>query len=155
MRTLLELMDFFNAMDISTTGIIAQRYRMNVVAENLANMESTRTENGGPYRRKQVVMSAVDGNNSFLDILMGAQSPTPKLSGARITEVVDDPTPFKNVHRPGHPDADANGYVKMPNVNAIIEMGDILMATRAYEANITAFSTAKSMIAKVMELGKS
>ncbi len=147
-------MDFFNAMDISTTGIIAQRYRMNVVAENLANVESTRTANGGPYRRKQIVISAVDGNKPFVDVLMGVQGEIPGLAGVRVADVVEDPTPFKMVHRPGHPDADQNGYVAMPNVNPILEMSDILLATRAYEANITAFSTAKSMIAKAMELAK-
>ena len=147
-------MDFFSAMDISTTGIIVQRYRMNVVAENLANIESTRTANGGPYRRKQVVMSAVDGRKPFLDVFMGMQDATPALAGARITNIVEDPTPFKRVHRPGHPDADKDGYVIMPNVNPVLEMSDILLATRAYEANITAFSTAKSMIAKAMELAK-
>ena len=141
-------------MDISTTGIIVQRYRMNVVAENLANIESTRTAAGGPYRRKQVVMSAVDGNNQFLDIFTGLQGTVPTLAGARITDVVGDPTPFKTVRRPGHPDADQDGYVTMPNVNAVLEMSDMMLATRAYEANITAFSTAKSMIAKAMELAK-
>ena len=147
-------MDFFNAMDISTTGIIAQRYRMNVVAENLANVESTRTASGGPYRRKQIVISAVDWTMPFLDVLMGVQDAMPTLSGTRVTGIVEDPTPFKRVHRPGHPDADKGGYVTMPNVNPILEMSDILLATRAYEANITAFSTAKSMIAKAMELAK-
>ena len=147
-------MNFFNAMDISTTGIIVQRYRMNVVAENLANIESTRTASGGPYRRKQVVMSAVDGNNQFLDIFTGLQSSVPTLAGARITDVVEDPTPFKMVRRPGHPDANQDGYVTMPNVNAVLEMSDMMLAARAYEANITAFSTAKSMIAKAMELAK-
>lgn len=147
-------MNFFNAMDISTTGMIAQRYRMNVVAENLANIESTRTAGGGPYRRKQVVMSAVDGNNQFLDVFWGLQDAMHTLAGTRITDVVEDPTPFKMVRRPGHPDADQDGYVTMPNVNAVLEMSDMMLATRAYEANITAFSTAKSMIAKAMELAK-
>lgn len=147
-------MNFFNAMDISTTGMIAQRYRMNVVAENLANIESTRTAGGGPYRRKQVVMSAVNGNNQFLDVFWGLQDAMPTLAGTRITDVVEDPTPFKMVRRPGHPDADQDGYVTMPNVNAVLEMSDMMLATRAYEANITAFSTAKSMIAKAMELAK-
>ncbi len=141
-------------MDISTTGIIAQRYRMNVVAENLANVESTRTASGGPYRRKQIVISALDGSQPFLDVLMGVQNAMPALAGVRVSDVVDDPTPPKVVHRPGHPDADKNGYVAMPNVNPILEMSDMLLATRAYEANITAFSTAKSMVAKAMELAK-
>ena len=147
-------MDFFSAMDISTTGLITQRYRMNLVAENLANIESTRTAKGGPYRRKQVVLSSVSEYRPFLDVLMGAQGAMPALAGARVSAVVEDPSPFKEVKRPGHPDADKDGIVLMPNVNAMLEMADMLMATRAYEANITAFSTAKSMIAKAMDLSK-
>lgn len=147
-------MDFFNSMDISTTGIITQRYRMNVISENLANIESTRTAKGGPYRRKQVVLSAAGGRKPFLDVLMGARNAMPTLAGARVVDVVEDPTPFKKVKRPGHPDADKDGYVSMPNVNPILEMADMLTTTRAYEANITAFSTTKSMIAKAMELAK-
>ena len=149
-------MDFFSAMDISTTGLITQRYRMNIVAENLANIESTRTANGVPYRRKQVVISSVgmyDRPGAFLNLLMGAGNHMPVLGGARVVDVVEDPTPSRLVRRPGHPDADPNGYVAMPNVNAILEMADILSATRAYEANITAFSSTKSMIAKALELG--
>ena len=147
-------MDLFSAMDISTTGIIVQRYRMNVTAENLANLESTRTANGGPYRRKQVVLSTTDNYEPFLNMLMGVRDPMPILSGVKVVDVVEDPTPFKMVKRPGHPDADQDGYILMPNVNAVLEMADILSATRAYEANITAFSAAKSMTAKALELAK-
>ncbi len=147
-------MEFFSAMDISTTGLITQRYRMNVAAENLANVGSTRTVSGGPYRRKQVVISAAGDDEAFLDVFMGTQEQMPVLGGARVADVVEDPTPFKMVRKPGHPDADKNGYVLMPNVNAVLEMADILSATRAYEANITAFSAAKSMVAKALELAK-
>ena len=147
-------MDLFNSMDISTSGIIAQRYRMNVASENMANIESTRTANGGPYRRKQVVIGSVGDHTPFLDVLMGSYDAMPVLRGVSVMDVVEDPTPFRMVRRPGHPDADQNGYVSMPNVNAVLEMADILSATRAYEANITAFSAAKSMIAKALELAK-
>ena len=147
-------MEFFNAMDISTTGLITQRYRMNVTAENLANIESTRTASGRPYRRKQIVISAAGGNGSFLDVFTGMQEHMPALNGAIVVDVVEDTSPLKTVRRPGHPDADQNGYVLMPNVNPILEMADILSATRAYEANITAFSAAKSMVAKALELAK-
>jgi flagellar basal-body rod protein FlgC len=147
-------MEFFSAMDISTTGLITQRYRMNIAAENLANIESTRTAIGGPYRRKQVVVSAAGayGAVPFLDMLMGESMPA--LGGARVVDVVEDLTPFKELYKPGHPDADQNGRVLMPNVNAVLEMTDILLATRAYEANIAAFSAAKSMVAKALELAK-
>ena len=140
-------MEFFNAMDISATGLITQRYRMNITAENLANINSTRTANGGPYRRKQVVIGAVGNYGAFSEVLGS-------INGASVVDVGEDPTPFKKLHRPGHPDADQNGYVLMPNVNAVLEMVDMLSATRAYEANIAAFSAAKSMIAKALELAK-
>lgn len=147
-------MDFFKAMDISTTGITTQRYRLNVCIENLANVHSTRTPGGGPYRRKQVVISSAGAYEPFLNVLMGVRDPMPRLSGVRVVDVVEDPTPFKIIHRPGHPDADKNGHVLMPNVNSMLEMADILSATRAYEANIAAFSAAKSMVAKALELAR-
>ena len=147
-------MEFFGAMDISTTGLITQRYRMNIVSENLANVDSTRTVEGGPYRRKQVVLSAAGNYESFPDMLARAQDAMPLLGGVRAVEIVTDPTPLRMVHRPGHPDADKNGYVLMPNVNAVLEMADMISATRAYEANITAFSAAKSMLSKALELAK-
>ena len=149
-----EFNSFFGAMDISTTGLIIQRYRMNIASENLANIESTRVANGNPYRRKQVVISAIGNDEQFLHMLMGARMSMSMTGGARISDVVEDPTPFRKVHKPGHPDADQDGYVAMPNVNAILEMADILSATRAYEANITAFSAAKSMVAKALDLAK-
>lgn len=141
-------MDFFSSMDISTTGLITQRYRMNIASENLANIDSTRTAKGGPYRRKQVIIGAFgDYNTPFTSVLNG-------LAGARVLGIVEDQSPFKEVNRPGHPDADKNGNVLMPNVNAVLEMADILAATRAYEANINAFTSAKSMITKSWELSK-
>jgi flagellar basal-body rod protein FlgC len=149
-----DLNSFFSAMDVSTTGLIVQRYRMNVASENLANIETTKVGDGSPYRRKQVVITAAGSDRQFLNMLMGASVSTPVVGGVRISGVVEDPTPFRKVHKPGHPDADENGYVAMPNVNAILEMADILSATRAYEANITAFSAAKSMISKALDLAK-
>jgi flagellar basal-body rod protein FlgC len=149
-----EDMDFFKAMDISTTGIITQRYRLNVCVENLANVHTTRTPGGGPYRRKQIVIGAAGVYEPFLNVLMGVGDPVHRLNGVRVLDVVEDTTPFKAVHKPGHPDADKNGYVLMPNVNSMIEMADIVSATRAYEANIAAFSAAKSMVAKALELAR-
>lgn len=141
-------MDFFSSMDISTTGLITQRYRMNIASENLANIDSTRTARGGPYRRKQIIIGAVgDYYTPFTSVLNG-------LAGARVLGIVEDPSPFREVNKPGHPDADKNGNVLMPNVNALLEMADILSATRAYEANINAFTSAKSMITKSWELSK-
>ena len=141
-------MDLFSAMDISATGLITQRYRMNVASENLANIDSTRTANGSPYRRKQVVLEAAGNYYEPFPQLMG------KLNGARVSAIVEDQTPFREVNRPGHPDADQNGNVLMPNVNAVLEMADILSATRAYEANVNAFTAVKSMITKSWELSR-
>ena len=141
-------MDFFNSMDISATGLITQRYRMNVASENLANIDSTRTANGVPYRRKQVVLEAVGSYYEPFPQIMG------QLCGARVSAITEDQTPFRQVNRPGHPDADKNGNVMMPNVNAVLEMADIMAATRAYEANINAFTAAKSMITKSWELAR-
>ena len=141
-------MDFFSAMDISATGLITQRYRMNVSSENLANIDSTRTASGQPYRRKQVVLEAMGNFYEPFPQVMG------RLEGARVAEIVEDQTPFKQVNRPGHPDADKNGNILMPNVNAVLEMADIMSATRAYEANINAFTAAKSMIVKSWELSR-
>ncbi len=141
-------MDFFSAMDISATGLITQRYRMNVASENLANIDSTRTATGQPYRRKQVILEAVGQYFEPFPQLMG------RLGGVRVSAIVEDQTPFRQVNRPGHPDADKNGNVLMPNVNAVLEMADIMSATRAYEANINAFTAAKSMITKSWELSK-
>ena len=147
-------MDFLSALDISTSGLIVQRFRMNVASENLANVESTRAANGGPYRRKQVIISEVGDYGTFLDILTGRQSASPVLSGMRVLALAEDQTPFRSIRRPGHPDADKDGYVLMPNVNPVLEMADIMSATRAYEANINAFSAARSMVAKALELAK-
>jgi flagellar basal-body rod protein FlgC len=141
-------MDLFSAMDISATGLITQRYRMNVASENLANIDSTRTANGSPYRRKQVILEAAGNYYEPFPQLMG------KLNGARVSAIVEDQTPFREVNRPGHPDADQNGNVLMPNVNAVLEMADILSATRAYEANVNAFTAVKSMITKSWELSR-
>jgi len=121
---------------------------MNVASENLANIDSTRTANGSPYRRKQVILEAAGNYYEPFPQLMG------KLNGARVSAIVEDQTPFREVNRPGHPDADQNGNVLMPNVNAVLEMADILSATRAYEANVNAFTAVKSMITKSWELSR-
>lgn len=131
-------------MDISASGLFAQRVRLDVIANNIANAETTRTEDGGPYKRQQVLFSAE---------MKAAQGLTSG-EGVRVEGVVDDPRPPRMIHQPGHPDANPEGYVAMPNVNMVEEMVDMISATRAYEANITALNAAKSMIAAALELGK-
>jgi len=137
-------------MNISSTGLSAQRFRMNIIAENLANVESTRTAQGGPYRRKEVLFASADAVN-----WMTVAEPAPLESGGTfVVGVTEDQTPVRLVYNPGHPDANSEGYVAMPNVNVVMEMVDIISATRAYEANVAAISAAKSMAIKALEIGK-
>ncbi len=143
-------MDFFTAIKISGSGLSAQRYRLNIISSNLANIQTTRTPQGGPYRRKDVVFEAVPIVSSFDRTLSDAMRST--LDGVRVQRVINDPTPFKLVYDPGHPDADKNGYVKMPNVNTVEEMVNLINATRSYEANIAAIDAAKNMALKALEI---
>ena len=143
-------MGLFDALDASGSALSAERVRMDVTAENLANAQSTRTANGqGPYRRKEVVMqeAGVGVGPSFADSLQAAR-------GVKVGGIVEDPTPSRRVYDPGHPDADAQGYVTMPNVNTVTEMTDLIGASRAYEANVTAMQTTKAMFARTLDLLK-
>jgi flagellar basal-body rod protein FlgC len=143
-------MGLFDALDASGSALSAERVRMDVTAENLANAQSTRTANGqGPYRRKEVVMQEASAGvgASFADSLQAAR-------GVKVAGIVEDPTPSRRVYDPGHPDADAQGYVSMPNVNTVTEMTDLIGASRAYEANVTAMQTTKSMFARTLDILK-
>ncbi len=142
-------MDFLTSFHISGTGLTAQRTRMNVISMNLANAETTRTAKGGPYRSKVAVMEQESGKD--FDAVLATQSDA---SGVRVTEIVEDKTPFSRVYNPSHPDADDTGFVMMPNINLIVEMTNMMLARRAYEANITAINAAKGMALKALELGK-
>jgi flagellar basal-body rod protein FlgC len=143
---------FLSALDTSASGLTAQRLRMDVIANNLANVNSTRTAEGGPYRRQTVLFQARSaGAASFRDILAG------KLEGGggvRVVGIAQDPSPFKQVYDPSHPDANAEGYVSMPNVDLVSEMVDMIAASRAYEANVTALNASKSMALKALEIGR-
>jgi flagellar basal-body rod protein FlgC len=146
-------MSLFGALDISASGLTAERLRMDVTAENLANAQTTRGANGQPYRRKEVVLQEA-GAGSFgatLASAMGAQGAAGP-GGVQVAGIVEDQTPFKTVYDPGHPDADAKGYVRMPNVDTVGEMVDLISASRAYEANVTAMTAAKQMFTKTLEL---
>lgn len=138
-------MGSFSSFDVSASGIYAQRVRLDVIANNIANAETTRTADGGPYRRQTVTFKA-----AYNDALGNKSVP----AGVQVDAVNEDPTDYRIVFDPGHPDADANGYVKMPNVNIVEEMVDMVSATRAYEANITALEDTKSMISAAIDLGK-
>jgi len=140
----------FDAIDISASGLTAQRLRMDVTAENLANAQTTRTPEGGPYRRKTVILQQAGGG--FAGQLAGAFGPSGAPEGVEVSGIVPDSTPLRRVYDPGHPDADANGYVTMPNVNPVTEMVDLIDASRAYQANVTAMQTTKTAFAKTIEL---
>lgn len=145
-------MSAFSGMNISASGMTAQRLRMDIISQNIANVNTTRDANGNPYRRKAVVFSEKDAT-PFQDILMRTAGVIG--SGVKVTRIVeDDKTAMRKVHDPSHPDADEQGYVSYPNVNAVQEMTDLIDASRSYEANVTAFNATKSMALKGLEVGK-
>jgi flagellar basal-body rod protein FlgC len=153
-------MGLFGSLDISASALSAERLRMDVTAENLANAQSTRTANGGPYRRKEVVTQANE-DGGFASALASARSGGGSGSGASggsapggvsVTGIVEDQTPNRLVYDPSHPDANAQGYVSMPNVNPVTEMVDLISASRSYEANVTAMQTSKQMFTKTLDL---
>jgi flagellar basal-body rod protein FlgC len=148
-------MSFFDAIDVAASGLTAERTRMDVTAENLANAQTTQGANGQPYRRQEVVLQQIGQGNSFGQTLagaMGQQSPTP--GGVQVAGIVDDPTPDQLVYDPGHPGANAQGYVRMPNVNSVTEMTDMISESDSYQADVTAMNTAKTMYSKTLDLLK-
>ena len=136
-------MDFMTALDISASGLSAERTHINIISMNLANVKTTRTEYGGPYRRKSVEMAATPVDDSFSKQMRGALDR--ELRGVRVMNVVQDTRPFKMVYEPGHPDADADGMVKYPDINVVEEMASLMTAQRGYEANVTSIDTIKAM----------
>lgn len=146
-------MSFFNALNTSATALTAQRLRMDVISENLANSDTTKTENGTPYKRKTVLFQEINSRSAFDTYLNRAMNSSAGY-GVRVTKIVEDDRPGNKVYEPGHPDADKDGYVIQPNVNVVEEMINMISANRSYEANITAINTTKSMIAKTLEFGK-
>jgi flagellar basal-body rod protein FlgC len=146
-------MSMFGGMEISGSALTAQRLRMNVTAENIANAETTKGADGNPYRRKEVTLQSVGQAGTFgsqLSRAMGSSGVAP--GGVQATEITEDQTNGKLVYDPGHPDADEQGYIRMPNVDTVTEMVDLIDAQRAYEANVTAMSAAKQMFAKTLEI---
>ena len=139
-------------MNISASALTATRLRMDVVAENMANMNTTRTENGDPYRRKFVVFQEKTPDRDFEAFFNRAKNASG--GGVRVVQIGTDMSEFKYDYNPTHPDADENGYVRMPNVEVVQEMVDMMSAYRAYEANITALNAFKDMAVKTLEIGK-
>ena len=141
-------MNLLTALDVNASGLTAQRKRVEVSSANLANSQTTRTEEGGPYRRKDVVFQT----SSFQESLGAAMGGG--VEGVEVSDVVNDPRPFDRRYEPGHPDADKDGYVSYPNVNVMEEMANLVEASRSYEANIAAISIVKTMINRTLDLGR-
>lgn len=157
-------MSFLGGMDISGSGLTAQRLRMDVISENIANIDTTRTADGTPYTRKYVVF---EQRGSFADALKNAENSGGRMGdafseeneargvgGVQVSEIGDDTSPYEMVYNPTHPDADANGYVRMPNVDITQEMVDMISAYRSYQANVTAFNAYKDLAVKSLEIGR-
>ncbi len=144
-------MGMFGAIDAAASGMTAERLRMDVIANNLANVNTTRSAEGGPYRRQIVVFAPRAENSTFGQVLASSLESG---AGVRVVGITRDNSPFKMVYEPNHPDANADGYVAMPNVNVVAEMVDMMTATRAYEANVTAVNAAKGMAMKALEIGR-
>ncbi len=160
--------NFLNSFDISGYGLSAQRVRVNVISSNIANAQTTRTEEGGPYRRKEVVFKAINFNDAYNDALaktthsLGYEDPLneglegqkvdPAIMSVVVDKIVRDDSKPKLKFEPNHPDADANGYVAYPNINPVVEMADLVEATRSYQANVAAFQSAKNMANSAISL---
>lgn len=161
-------MAYLSDFDISGYGLSAQRFRMNVISSNIANANTTRTAEGGPYRRREVIFKATDFNkllneqinkdNNFLKYENPLNDPSspeeakPAIQSVVVDKVVRDDKDFRMKYNPSHPDANAEGYVAYPNVNPVIEMADLIEATRAYQANVSAFTSAKTIAQSAIDL---
>ena len=147
-------MGFCGSLDTSASGLTAQRLRLDVISQNMANASTTRTEDGGPYKRKSVVFEQVQNEpgSSFSSILNKKKQAGN--NGVRVAQIVEDESEGSLVYDPTHPDANEDGYVEMPNVNIVDEMVNMISASRSYEANVNSFNSMKAMFTKALEIGK-
>ncbi|MBW2221594.1 MAG: flagellar basal body rod protein FlgC [Deltaproteobacteria bacterium] len=145
-------MDFLTALNISSSALSAQRLRLDVISSNLANINTTNTPEGGPYRRREVVFSSQPVTDNFGEVLNSEMEKN--LRKVEVVDVIIDRRPPKMIYDPQHPDANASGYVGMPDINVMEEMVNILSATRSYEANVAVINATKSMAAKALEIGR-
>jgi len=145
-------MSFFGSMDTSASGLTAQRLRLDIISQNIANATTTRTPEGGPYKRKAVIFETINNEESFNSVLN--KYTDSKNNGVRVSQIIDDNKPFPVIYDPTHPDADAKGYVQLSNVNMVEEMVNMISASRSYESNVTTFNTMKAMVSKALEIGK-
>jgi flagellar basal-body rod protein FlgC len=148
-------MSFWSSIRIAASGLAAQRLRLDVISNNVANAETTRTENGGPYRRQDVVFQAITARIPLTPAGLAGQPGTGGApGGVEVSTITTDDTPGPQVYDPTHPDADENGYVTYPNVNLVVEMTNMLSATRSYEAGLSVIAAVKQMAAKALEIGR-
>lgn len=145
-------MSIFNSINVSASALTAEKTRIDIIAKNMANVNTTRSTGGMPYRRQMPVFQENKGKTFFN--YLNKYSNKINGEGVKISKIVEDDSPFKLVYEPGHPDADENGYVKMPNVDVVKEMVDLISAQRSYDANITAMNASKSMLMKALEIGR-
>lgn len=145
--------DFFSGFRISSSGMTAQRTRMNAISSNMANINTTQTPEGGPYRRKDVVFEAMPDAKTFGDVL-SARSPQSEMNKVQVVDVVSDRRAPLLKYEPDHPDANPEGYVAYPNINLMEEMTNMIQATRSYEANVSALQAAKDMALSSLEIGR-
>lgn len=143
----------FKAINIASTGLSSQRLRMDVISRNIANANATRTASGKPYRRQVPIFRSIE-NLNFGEVLKGANKRFLAGQGVEVSSVEEDMSPFKQVYNPGHPDANEDGIVLMPNVDTVTEMVNLISASRAYEASVTSMNTAKAMAMKALEIGR-
>lgn len=147
-------MNFLSAMATSSSGMAAQRFRMNIISANLANAQTTRTPEGGPYRRRDVIFGALPAPRTFEEELR-QRAQNDEVLHSKVLGVSVDKRPPVLKFEPSHPDANEEGYVAMPNINTVEEMVNMMLATRSYEANVAAFNATKSMALKALEIGRS
>jgi flagellar basal-body rod protein FlgC len=142
-------MNLFRSFDICATALTAERLRMDIISNNIANANTTRTKEGGPYQRQTPVFAQA------LETVTGADgAPVTKMAGVKVVGIESEKRPPRMVYDPSHPDADAQGYVAYPDINVVTEMVDLISASRSYEANVTAFNAAKDMFRAALEMGK-
>lgn len=145
-------MDFMTALDISASGLSSERTHINIISMNLANAKTTRTADGGPYRRRSVVVEATPVDADFKKHMQSAMDK--ELRGVRVQSVAIDQRPHKLVYEPGHPDANTDGYVAYPDINVVEEMAALMTAQRGYEANVSTVETIKQMYNKALEISR-
>jgi len=145
-------MDFMTGLRVSSSGMTAQRHRMNAISSNIANINTTQTPEGGPYRRKQVQLEAMPDAKSFADMML--TNPDKNVNRVQVVDVISDRSAPLLKYEPDHPEADENGYVAYPNINLMVEMADMIQANRSYDANVSALNATKDMALKALEIGR-